>query len=141
MSRFKDSWGKTKMLLSQLLCIGAVFTACTDDEVVNQTTKALQVSVSTEAPAESRAIIDGGYLPNGASIGVTLTAEDGSAYDGQAFTNLQYTAAGEGSAQTWSSATPASLSITAGKVIAYYPYYGGDDFDLKAVPVEYPDWI
>ena len=136
MSRFKNSWGKTKMLLSQLLCIGAVFTACTDDEIINQTTKALQVSVSTEAPAESRAIIDGGYLPDGASIGVTLTAEDGSAYDGQAFTNLQYTAAAEGSAQTWSSATPASLSITNGKVIAYYPYYGGDDFDLKAVPVE-----
>ena len=136
MSRLKDSWDKAKILLSQLLCIGAVFTACTDDEVVNQTTKALQVSVSTETPAESRAIIDGGYLPDGASIGVTLTAEDGSAYDGQAFTNLQYTAAGEGSAQAWISATPASLSITAGKVIAYYPYYGGDDFDLKAVPVE-----
>ena len=136
MSRFKDSWGKAKILLSQLLCIGAVFTACIDDEVINQTTKALQVSVSIEASIESRAIIDGGYLPDGASIGVTLTAEDGSAYDGQAFTNLQYTASGEGSAQTWSSATPASLSITAGKVIAYYPYYGGDDFDLKAVPVE-----
>ena len=136
MSRLKDSWDKAKILLSQLLCIGAVFTACTDDEVINQTTKALQVSVSTEAPAESRAIIDGGYLPDGASIGVTLTAEDGSAYDGQAFTNLQYTAAGEGSSQAWSSATPASLSITNGKVIAYYPYYGGDDFDLKAVPVE-----
>ena len=136
MSRLKDSWDKAKILLSQLLCIGAVFTACTDDEVVNQTTKALQVSVSTETPAESRAIIDGGYLPDGASIGVTLTAEDGSAYDGQAFTNLQYTAAGEGSAQAWISATPASLSITAGKVIAYYPYYGGDDFNLKAVPVE-----
>ena len=136
MSRFKDSWGKAKILLSQLLCIGVVFTACTDDEVFNQTNKALQVSVSTETPAESRAIIDGGYLPDGASIGVTLTAEDGTAYDGQAFTNLQYTAAGEGSAQTWSSVTPASLSITAGKVIAYYPYYGGDDFDLKAVPVE-----
>lgn len=69
MSRFKDSWSKAKVLLSQLLCIGAVFTTCTDDEVFNQTTKALQVSVSTEAPAESRAIIDGGYLPNGASIG------------------------------------------------------------------------
>ena len=136
MSKFKNSWGKAKILLSQLLCIGAVFTACTDDEVFNQTTKALQVSVSTESPSESRAIIDGGYLPDGASIGVTLTAEDGSVYDGQAFTNLQYTAAGEGSAQTWSSATPASLSITAGKVIAYYPYYGGEDFDLKAVPVE-----
>ena len=136
MSRFKDSWGKAKILLSQLLCIGAMFTACTDDEVINQTTKALQVSVSTEAPAESRAIIDGGYLPDGASIGVTLTAEDGLAYDGQAFTNLQYTAAGEGSSQIWSSATLASLSITAGKVIAYYPYYGGEDFDLKAVPVE-----
>ena len=136
MSKFKDSWGKAKILLSQLLCIGAVFSACTDDEIFNQTNKALQVSVSTEAPAKSRAIIDGGYLPDGASIGVTLTAVDGTAYDGQAFTNLQYTAAGEGSAQTWSSATPASLSITAGKVIAYYPYYGGDDFDLKAVPVE-----
>ena len=113
MNILKNSWRKGTKLLSQLLCIGAVFTACTDDEVINQVDKApLQVSVSTEAPAESRVIIDGGYLPDGASIGVTLTAEDGSAYDGQAFTNLQYTAAGEGSSQTWSSATPASLSIT-----------------------------
>ena len=94
MSRFKDSWGKAKIILSLLLCIGVGCTACTDGEVFNQMTKALQVSVSTESPAESRAIINGGYLPDWAFIGVTLTAEDGTAYDGQAFTNLQYTAAG-----------------------------------------------
>ena len=70
MNILKNSWRKGTKLLSQLLCIGAVFTACTDDEVINQTNKALQVSVSTEAPAESRTIIDGGYLPDGASIGV-----------------------------------------------------------------------
>lgn len=88
-----------KHILSQLLCIGAVFTACTDDTNVNRIDgQPLQIAVHTDNPESSRAVIDGGYLPDASSIGVTLTAEDGSAYDGQTFNNLLYTAAGEGPA-------------------------------------------
>ena len=124
-------------ILSQLLCIIALFTACTDDEVTNQSdTVPLQINVQTEVSGASRAIIDGGYLPDGSSIGVNLMADDGAAYDGQVFYNLQYTAVGEGAAQIWSSTTPASLSSSIGKVIAYYPYNDDENLDITAVPVE-----
>ena len=126
-----------KHILSQLLCIGAVFTACSDDTYVNRIDgQPLQIAVHTDNPESSRAVIDGGYLPDASSIGVTLTAVDGSAYDGQAFTNMQYTAAGVGSAQTWSTDVPVSLSGTLAKITAYYPYNGADDLDLTAIPVE-----
>ena len=126
-----------KHILSLLLCIGAVFTACTDDTNVNRIDgQPLQIAVHTDNPVSSRAVIDGGYLPDASSIVVTLTAEDGSAYDGQTFNNLLYTAAGEGSSQIWSTDVPVSLSGTSAKITAYYPYNGADDLDLTAIPVE-----
>ena len=136
MNILKNSWRKGTKFLSQLLCITALFTACTDDEVTGDSVNTLQVTLQTEETNASRAIIDGGYLPEGSSIGVNLMAENGSAYDGQVFYNLQYTAAEEGAAQTWNSTTPASLSSSIGKVIAYYPYNDDENLDITAVPVE-----
>ena len=137
MHRLKDSWGKAKLLLSQLLCIGAVFTACTDDDTIVQSDKApLQISVSAKAPAVSRTIIDGSSLPDGSHIGVSVFDADGGDYDGQDYFNLKYTAAGEGEGQSWSTTTPASLSTTMAVVAAYFPYIENDDLDLTAVPVE-----
>lgn len=137
MHRLKDSWGKAKILLSQLLCIGAMFTACTDDDTIVQSDKApLQISVSAKAPAVSRTIIDGSSLPDGSHIGVSVFDADGGDYDGQDYFNLKYTAAGEGEGQSWSTTTPASLSTTMAVVTAYFPYIDNDDLDLTAVPVE-----
>lgn len=137
MHRLKDSWGKAKILLSQLLCIGAMFTACTDDDTIVQSDKApLQISVSAKAPAVSRTIIDGSSLPDGSHIGVSVFDADGGNYDGQDYFNLKYTAAGEGEGQSWSTTTPASLSTTMAVVTAYFPYIDNDDLDLTAVPVE-----
>ena len=138
MSRFKDSWGKAKMLLSQLLCIGAVFTACTDDEVVNQTDKApLQVSVNTSLAKQSRAIVHGEWLPSGSTIGVSLFDTEGDDYDGQGYYNIQYKGTGEEEDQVWSSmgVTPA-VSANEAVLVAYHPYNEDEDLDITAIPVE-----
>ncbi len=46
-----------KHILSQLLCIGAVFTACTDDTNVNRIDgQPLQIAVHTDNPESSRAV-------------------------------------------------------------------------------------
>ena len=138
MSRFKDSWGKAKILLSQLLCIGAVFTACTDDEVVNQADKApLQVSVNTSLAKQSRAIVHGEWLPAGSTIRVSLFDTEGDDYDGQGYYNIQYKATGEEEDQTWASmgVTPA-VSANEAVLVAYHPYNDDEDLDITAIPVE-----
>ena len=119
-----------------VLSVSMFGTSCNDEEFADSTRKPLQLSVTANAPFVSRAIINDTYLPDGSQIGVTLTATDGSAYDNQDFYNLAYTASGTGAEQVWSSATPASLSTTSGKVIAYYPYNGTEELDLTAIPVE-----
>ena len=86
MNILKNFWRKGTKLLSQLLCIGAVFTACTDDEVINQTDKApLQVSVNTSLAKQSRAIVHGEWLPAGNTIGVSVFDTEGDDYDGQGY--------------------------------------------------------
>lgn len=119
-----------------VLSVSMFGTSCNDEEFADSTRKPLQLFVTANAPLVSRAIINDTYLPDGSQIGVTLTATDGSTYDNQDFYNLTYTASGTGVEQVWSSATPASLSTTSGKVIAYYPYNGSEELDLTAIPVE-----
>ena len=127
-----------KVILSQLLCIGAVFTACTDDEVINQADKApLQVSVNTSLAKQSRAIVHGEWLPSGTSIGVSLFDTEGDDYDGQGYYNIQYKGNGEEEDQTWSSmgVTPA-VSANEAVLVAYHPYNDDEDLDITAIPVE-----
>ena len=138
MNILKDSWRKGTKLLSQLLCIGAVFTACTDDEVVNQADKApLQVSVNTSLAKQSRAIVHGEWLPSGSTIGVSLFTPEGDDYDEQGYYNIQYKAAGAEEDQVWSSmgVTPA-VSANEAVLIAYHPYNDDQDLGIAAIPVE-----
>ena len=138
MNILKNSWRKGIKLLSQLLCIGAVFTACTDDEVVNQTDKApLQVSVNTSLAKQSRAIVHGEWLPSGSIIGVSLFDTEGDDYDGQGYYNIQYKATGAEEDQTWSSmgVTP-TISANEAVLVAYHPYNDDEDIDIFAMPVE-----
>ena len=138
MNILKNSCRKGTKLLSQLLCIGAVFTACADDEVVNQTDKApLQVSVNTSLAKQSRAIVHGEWLPSGSTIGVSLFDTEGDDYDGQGYYNIQYKGTGEEEDQTWSSmgVTPA-VSANEAVLVAYHPYNDDEDLDITAIPVE-----
>ena len=127
-----------KVLLSQLLCIGAVFTACTDDEVTNQSDKApLQVSVNTSLAKQTRAIVHSEWLPAGSTIGVSLFTPEGDNYDDQGYYNIQYKATGEEEDQVWSSmgVTPA-VSANEAVLVAYHPYNDDQDLDIFAMPVE-----
>ena len=138
MNILKNSWRKGTKLLSQLLCIGAVFTACTDDEVVNQTDKApLQVSVNTSLAKQSRAIVHGEWLPSGSTIGVSLFDTEGDDYDEQGYYNIQYKATGVEEDQVWSSmgVTPA-VSANEAVLVAYHPYNDDEDLNITAIPVE-----
>ena len=138
MNILKNSWRKGTKLLSQLLCIGAVFTACTDDEVVNQTDKApLQVSVNTSLAKQSRAIVHGEWLPAGSTIGVSLFDTEGDDYDGQGYYNIQYKAPGAEEDQVWSSmgVTP-TISANEAVLVAYHPYNDDEDLDITVIPVE-----
>ena len=138
MNILKNSWRKGTKLLSQLLCIGAVFTACTDDEVINQADKApLQVSVNTSLAKQSRAIVHGEWLPSGSTIGMSLFDTEGDDYDGQGYYNIQYKATGAEEAQTWASmgVTPA-VSANEAVLVAYHPYNDDEDLDIFAMPVE-----
>lgn len=138
MNILKNFWRKGTKLLSQLLCIGAVFTACTDDEVINQTDKApLQVSVNTSLAKQSRAIVHGEWLPAGSTIGVSVFDTEGDDYDGQGYYNIQYKDTGEEEDQVWSSmgVTPA-VSANEAILVAYHPYNDDEDLDIFAMPVE-----
>ena len=138
MNILKNSWRKGTKLLSQLLCIGAVFTACTDDEVINQSDKApLQVSVNTSLAKQSRAIVHGEWLPSGSTIGVSLFDTEGDDYDEQGYYNIQYKATDAEEDQVWSSmgVTPA-VSANEAVLVTYHPYNDDEDLDITAIPVE-----
>ena len=127
-----------KVILSQLLCIGAMFTACTDDEVINQADKTpLQVRVNTNLAKQSRAIVHGEWLPAGSTIGVSLFTPEGDNYDDQGYYNIHYKATGEEEDQVWSSMgmTPA-VSANEAVLVAYHPYNDDQDLDIFAMPVE-----
>lgn len=122
-----------KALLAFMLPLALA--GCSDDDnTVDRPGTPLHVSVGT---AVTRAAIDGGQLPDGSRIGITLTDMQGAQYDGaDTWFNVPYGASGTGDAQVWAAAgSRLSLSTTVGQARAYYPY-NPDVTDLTAVPVE-----
>ena len=128
-----------KVIFKCMLLAGLPFlAACNSDDTDLQMVQPLQLCVSTGV-SESRAVVDGWFLPEGGQLGVSLVAADGSIYDGKSYNNIPYTATGNGydTPQTWSctgSVVP-SLSTTLGKAVAYYPY-NESVTDLTAIPIE-----
>ena len=128
-----------KVIFKCMLLAGLPFlAACNSDDTDLQMVQPLQLCVSTGV-SESRAVVDGWFLPEGGQLGVSLVDADGFAYDGKSYNNIPYTATGNGYdiPQTWSctgSVVP-SLSTTLGKAVAYYPY-NESVTDLTAIPIE-----
>ena len=124
--------GRGRKLFSLLLCALTV-SACTDTLDEAALPKPLSVDVNTRDIAD-RAPIHGTALPDASSIGISLLAEDGTPYDGVTYANLKYTASGTAPDQTWSTPNIPTLSSTSAKLVAYYPWADGTDYN--AVPVE-----
>ena len=124
--------GGGKELISLLLC-ALTATACTDTLDEAALPKPLSVNVNAR-DITARAPIHGTALPDASSIGISLLAEDGAAYDGVTYANLKYTASGTAPDQTWSTPNIPTLSSTPAKLVAYYPWADGTDY--TAVPVE-----
>ena len=124
--------GGGRKLISLWLCSLAL-AACTDTLDEAAVPKPLSVAVNAR-DITARVPIHGTALPDASNIGISLVAEDGTPYDGVAYDNLKYTAAGTAPDQSWSTPNVPTLSSNTAKLVAYYPW--AENTDYSAVPVE-----
>ena len=91
-----------KMYLLMPFVALALASCSNDDDALNSRSAALNVKVALDNPS-SRALITNTTFAAGTEIGIFMTEEDGSAYDDQTtgYSNVKYTASGEGDDQTW----------------------------------------
>lgn len=110
--------------------------SCNNDDDMGGAPQQLGVKVKVENPG-SRAMITDTKFGEGEELGIFLTASDGAAYDGQTvgYSNVKYTSAGTGDAQTWTSATPVMLSASTGTAYAYWPWKDQQN-TMTAIPLE-----
>ena len=93
--------------------------SCAEKEAVDT---AEELCLEIRLSEDTRSPIYEKYLPDGASIGVTLVEEGKDTYNGVRYHNIRFTASGTGTDQIWTSETPVILSETYGELYAYYPY-------------------
>lgn len=99
----------------------------------------LNISVNM-AGIQSKTLITGTMLYDGSTIGISLTNDNGSPYDGLPYSNVRFVAEGDGNAQKWIPDTDVMLSASKASLRAYYPF---DDEveDLASIPVEASDAV
>ena len=129
---------------SVIICAALALAGCskTEEFQYNPDSMLQIASVSGISPfglmqePASKAVITGDSLPGDEAakgIGLFVTAEDGSAYDGHdsGYANVKYTFNGS----KWSTQTPIYLSGSDGKLYGYFPY-NPEANDFRAIPVE-----
>lgn len=99
------------LTLSTASCSKTVLTDMTEELCLD-----IKVSDMTKVPKHE------GYLPDGASIGVTIVEDDKDTYNGETYHNIRFTASGTGADQRWIPETPVNLTDIEGRLYAYYPY-------------------
>ena len=97
-------------------------------------TTLLNISVSNAGLTKVGGVVSGSQFDDGASLGLFLTKEDGSAYD-TPYNNIQYTSSTSGGNQVWTASTPILLTGTKANVYAYYPYDANYN-DITAIPID-----
>ena len=124
-------------ILSLLFATCATFTACSDETDINNPDngKPLQIEVTTAGVENSRSIIDGGSLPDGSQLGLAVTAQNGSAYNGKSYNNILYTSSVADGKQVWETTEKVTVSDVTELVYAYYPY-NPDVTDVTQIPME-----
>ena len=130
----KKLWTRTGKLFSLLLATCTAFTACNEDEMVDDFAgEQLRIAVGVNQ-GTSRASITGLTLDDDSQIGVTLVDETGVTYQNADYKNVRYTAATVNGTQQWNAGKSVILSDKTGKVYAYYPY--AENIDVTSLPIE-----
>lgn len=128
-----------KTILQSCACAALLaFSACSEhDGFIGELSSALSVRVGVSAGQESRSVVYGESLPNGAKIGLFLEGDNdpNGRYDGLIYANCLYTAIGTDSEQKWRTASSILLSPSIGTVYGYYPY-NSEVTDMTKVPVD-----
>lgn len=119
-----------KTLFFASMAVAALFASCTNDENPADSIQHLRVDAEVNEAIQGRAIKTGITFANGDKIGVSLYEKDKTTYDGNTWTNAEYTFDGT----NWNPTTAPGLSSTEGFAIAYYPYTDGVD-DLTAIAI------
>ena len=132
---------KTHRLLLSAATACALLAACdnrlpepdlpqTDDERVP-----LELKVKASPATETKGLIYGTSMPEGAILGVAVVEPDLMTYDGESLMNVPYVASTKDGAQVWNPVSdPILLSATTGNGHAYYPY-SEDITSLKEIPM------
>ena len=126
--------GKLKTALYLVSTVtGLGLAACSDETESPVVPDESPLAVNVFTQEVSRGLVHGSFLPDAAEIGLSLYTAEGAAYR-TGYENIKYTAAGTGDAQTWSTPNIPTLSSIEAKLVAYYPWADGTDYN--AVPVE-----
>ena len=110
-----------------------ITTSCTDEMVTLDNKRQLSLQVAVK-DGNSRAMLSGQFLPEGAQIGVRVVDFNLASYDASVYNNVLYTAKGSDITQSWDSETKIMLSKTPAFVYAYYPYK--ENVDITYMPIE-----
>ena len=122
------------MALGCLMMALPLVPSCTDDREPIVDMPRLTIAVSTESAGISRGIVEGGTLPDGSVIGLSLVDSDGSGYGNSDYGIFTATASTDIVPQVWTLGTDIVLDGTEGTLHAFYPYSDAVT-DIKSVPV------
>lgn len=96
----------------------------------------LELSVQASPATQTKGLIYGTTMPDGACLGIAVVEPDMDTYDGESYLNIPYEAITKDGAQVWKPVdSPILLSTIVGYGYAYYPY-SEDVTSLKEIPVK-----
>ena len=132
---------KTHRLLLSVATACALLAACDnrlpepDLPQINEERVPLELKVKASPATETKGLIYGTSMPEGAVLGVAVVEPNLNTYDGESLMNIPYVAAMKDGAQVWNPVNaPILLSATTGNGHAYYPY-SEDITSLKEIPM------
>ena len=97
--------------------------------------QSMNLDIDVRTAVETKSLVAGSTLPSGSSVGLFVTDDSETTYDGIAVANIRYTGIGEGESQAWAADEDIMLSATKGTLKGYYPY-SENVTDITAIPVQ-----
>ena len=134
---------KTHRLLLSAAAACALLAACDSrlpepdmPDADNDERVPLELKVKASPATETKALVYGTSMPEGAVLGVAVVEPDQTTYDGETVMNVPYVASTKDGAQVWNPVNdPILLSATTGNGHAYYPY-SEEVTSLKEIPMK-----